>query len=635
MSASVEQGRFLAREQLQQWGVLALMALLLIGIVLFIFLVLLPDLRRRTEYGALLTSAREGLRIAQIARAESPVRLRAQINEAEGRLNAAAQGFLNEAESTVVVNRLYTHAEAAGAEIVNLQAAPAIVTATHSQRDYRFAVAGRVEALLGFLGRIEEVELPGFVVSDVSILPDPESLIGEDQYLLTMNVSVLSSPYSTSTVLGLSPDPAALANIGDLPLAEVQRRLELAWSARNWGEAVAILEQVVAASPENEAARMALYRAHVNDGYFALTRRDYAAAKASFENALAVNPNGPEARNELQQLEVDSTLSHRVEDNLRQALAQAKASENWEEVIRLLRLIAAVDPAYGPVGDELSQAYINYGNQLASAGEQERAAEQYQLAQYSSPNQVVPTLQPTAVVSVSLAPSSAANPAPPVAAAPVPAAPVATATPLLPTPPPAPTETATPLPTPSPTPSATATETAMPTATPTATFTQPPPTATSTATTAPSATPLPTATAVAVVQPTATALPTITPAAATTTPTATYVVQPGDTLFSIAQRFGTTVEALRAANGLTSNMITIGQILFIVAAPSLSPGIIEHIVAPDDTLYSLAQRYGATVEAIMRVNGLTSPSIIVGQRLLIPIPVSLIADTTPLASAAE
>jgi LysM repeat protein len=41
----------------------------------------------------------------------------------------------------------------------------------------------------------------------------------------------------------------------------------------------------------------------------------------------------------------------------------------------------------------------------------------------------------------------------------------------------------------------------------------------------------------------------------------TYTVQPGDTLFSIAQRFGTTVDALKAANGLASNRIDVNQVL--------------------------------------------------------------------------
>jgi nucleoid-associated protein YgaU len=59
--------------------------------------------------------------------------------------------------------------------------------------------------------------------------------------------------------------------------------------------------------------------------------------------------------------------------------------------------------------------------------------------------------------------------------------------------------------------------------------------------------------------PTATQAPTATPA-----PTQrTYVVKQGDTLNGIAQQFGTTVQAIKAANGLTSDTINIGQVLVI------------------------------------------------------------------------
>lgn len=102
-------------------------------------------------------------------------------------------------------------------------------------------------------------------------------------------------------------------------------------------------------------------------------------------------------------------------------------------------------------------------------------------------------------------------------------------------------------------PSPTASASASPTATPTAT---PRPTATVRPTSAPTAeaTPSPTA------EPTPVATPAPTPTPAQTT----YVVQEGDTLGTIAQRFGTTVAALQAANGIEDpNEIIIGQVLVI------------------------------------------------------------------------
>lgn len=98
-----------------------------------------------------------------------------------------------------------------------------------------------------------------------------------------------------------------------------------------------------------------------------------------------------------------------------------------------------------------------------------------------------------------------------------------------------------------------------------------------------------------------------------------YVVQPGDTLYLIALRFDTTVEALMRVNNLTSDLIFPGQVLQIAGAVPPSPIQFFTIsVSPGDTLFFLAQRYNTTVEAIMRANDLNQDIIYPGQILLIP-----------------
>lgn len=381
-----------ARNQVQLWGVLIFLGLLVVGILLFIFFFLWPDLRLRNEYATLLDSSRQELSIAQQAQREAPGRMQTQLVNMQAKLNEAAQAFLNENESVVLVNRLYVYAEATGAEIVNLQALPVIVTPIHTQRDYQFAVAGSIDTLWQFLRRIDEVNLGGFIVNNVAIHVD-QSVATQPtdatpivpitpRYLLTMNVSLLSSPFSTQTVLGGGQNSSRIANVGDLPLAEVQRQVEVAWAARNWNDAIYLLEQVMQSAPNNASARTLLYRAHVNYGYQYLSSRSYASAKIEFEKALAILPNGHEATVELQQLANDSTLSHQVEDQLQAQLTQAKSAGQWEEAIRILRLLSAVAPTQTSLRQELSQAYTNYGNQLMQNGDNVRAEEQFNLAQY-------------------------------------------------------------------------------------------------------------------------------------------------------------------------------------------------------------------------------------------------------------
>lgn len=96
-----------------------------------------------------------------------------------------------------------------------------------------------------------------------------------------------------------------------------------------------------------------------------------------------------------------------------------------------------------------------------------------------------------------------------------------------------------------------------------------------------------------------------------------YVVKAGDSLWLIAQRFGTTVDAIKSLNGLTTNLLNVGQVLKIPAAQS-GP-YIEYTVRSGDTLWLLSRRYDTTVDAIKQLNGLTSDRLDIGQVLKIPV----------------
>lgn len=109
-----------------------------------------------------------------------------------------------------------------------------------------------------------------------------------------------------------------------------------------------------------------------------------------------------------------------------------------------------------------------------------------------------------------------------------------------------------------------------------------------------------------------------------------YTIAAGDTLFALANRYGTTVAAILRANpGIDPNRLFIGQRICIpVSRPSPTPqpprpgqcpnGFFYTIVA-GDTLYRLAIRFNTTVEAILRANpGIDPNRLFVGQRICIP-----------------
>jgi putative chitinase len=101
-----------------------------------------------------------------------------------------------------------------------------------------------------------------------------------------------------------------------------------------------------------------------------------------------------------------------------------------------------------------------------------------------------------------------------------------------------------------------------------------------------------------------------------------YVVRPGDTLFSIAWRHGVSVWALAQANGLYNpNYIYYGQVLRI-PPPSPAPGPVPgcfYTVRWGDTLASIAWRFGTTWYALAYANGLHNANYIyAGQVLRLP-----------------
>jgi LysM repeat protein len=99
------------------------------------------------------------------------------------------------------------------------------------------------------------------------------------------------------------------------------------------------------------------------------------------------------------------------------------------------------------------------------------------------------------------------------------------------------------------------------------------------------------------------------------------VVRWGENLTRIARYYGTTVWAIAQANGIWNiNYIRAGQALLIPGwGPGSWPGPRTYIVQPGDTLSTIAWRFGTTVWLIAQANGIWNPNLIyVGQRLYIP-----------------
>ena len=102
--------------------------------------------------------------------------------------------------------------------------------------------------------------------------------------------------------------------------------------------------------------------------------------------------------------------------------------------------------------------------------------------------------------------------------------------------------------------------------------------------------------------------------------TNTYTVKNGDSLWKIANQFGVTINQLKSANNLISDNLQIGQVLTIPSSNSnpVTPGGNIYTVKSGDSLWSIARKYDTTVDILKNLNNLSSNTLSIGQVLNVP-----------------
>ncbi len=492
---------------------LGIVLIVVIGLGYFLFInsSILPQVKAREELASQLASAEVALMEAETSRDDSTDDLVQQVATAQARLDAAGSLFLNEAQAAEALRSLYQYATESRVEITDLQAQPVPKESEgegktiYDARTFRLQAEGDVSKLVDFLSRIKGDLERNLVITNVSLSQS------EGTNALTMDITLYTSPYASGTPS--SPTPVATPQ----DLTQLEEALATAWAAKDWQQAIGLINQMLAIDPDYAEASDKLYTARVSYGYQLLDEGDTQGAARQFSLALEIKPDGQEALAGLEQVSATPTPTLTVVQKLEQSLHEPWAAEDWQAVISLIEQILDIDPEYDDMMEKLYAAYVNYGYKLTAEGQLEEAKDKFIIALAIKPDgkEAMEGLRQLA----------------------------------------GDTPFATPIPAGTPTP----------------------------------------------------------PSGQTT-----HVVQQGDTLYSIARRYGTTVEAIKTANGLTSDAISVGQRLIIPAGSPPSSEYIIHVVQAGDTLYSLSRRYDTTVQAIMAANGLTSTRIVVGQQLRIP-----------------
>ena len=97
-----------------------------------------------------------------------------------------------------------------------------------------------------------------------------------------------------------------------------------------------------------------------------------------------------------------------------------------------------------------------------------------------------------------------------------------------------------------------------------------------------------------------------------------YVVQSGDTLYSIAKNNGLTIDKLKSLNNLTSNTLSVGQKLKLKEVTEPTSTVNTYTVISGDSLYSIAKKYNTTVSNLKTLNNLSTNTLSIGQVLKVP-----------------
>jgi len=107
-----------------------------------------------------------------------------------------------------------------------------------------------------------------------------------------------------------------------------------------------------------------------------------------------------------------------------------------------------------------------------------------------------------------------------------------------------------------------------------------------------------------------------------------YIVQSGDSLWSISKKYGISVDKLKDINNLSGNLLNVGQKLLIKDTSSSDDVGVYYTVKAGDTLYGIANKYSLSVDELKNMNNLKNNNLSVGQKLLVSGTGEIVDDST-------
>jgi len=292
MNAPVDRQGFV-RSNLHVLAAVVLTIAALFGCGLLFFGSLLPHANARNLIAAQVVGAEQSLADTQSVQAQTPDRLRAQIAAAQAALAPAYDALLTDLQAGMILNGLYQYAGATGVTITHLQNQTA--SAPGDRPAYRIITVrlqaqGAARNLIDFVTRIREAASKSFVFNAINVI-----VTNERSNVLLLDITLYTSPNATGKGLAQDTPPIPIPPPATSVEQQLTQQLDNAWKVENWPEVLRVLDQIKTINPNYPNLTEKMYAAHVNYGYRLLAAGKVEDARAEFNRALAIKPNGGEA----------------------------------------------------------------------------------------------------------------------------------------------------------------------------------------------------------------------------------------------------------------------------------------------------------------------------------------------------
>jgi len=297
-------------------SLLALVAVIVIGFadVLLVRSSIIPRWQDRGDLASQLGSTKKDLEKAKEAQQTNPDELRKQIEAAQVKLNDVASAFLSDSQATGVSDKLYQYASESQVEIANLQTQPTPEPVEGEEKGAYNVRQLQLQAngsLPNLMGFLSRIEEAAL---NSFLLTNVNITEGQEQHTLSMNITLYTSPHSSGAVVQPTP---IITPTGTPLLTPVTTPL---------------------GTPTSVAI-----------------------------------PLGTPVPTPVATPIVTPSPMLTVEEQLAQSLHEPWAAKDWEEVIRIVEQILAINPDYDDMNQKLYAAHVNYGQQLAAEGRLEEA----------------------------------------------------------------------------------------------------------------------------------------------------------------------------------------------------------------------------------------------------------------------